>query len=108
MNTPFLGLGVYLVIIAGVAIWTFGMNRTKEAFILGSRRLGAWVIAFSERTAAESSWLILGLSGAFFASGMIEMWTVFGCVTGIIFYWLVVARQLRIDCRNLSCVHGTR
>ena len=62
MNTPFLGLVIYLVIIALVAVWTFGMNKTKEAFILGSRRLGAWVIAFSERTAAESSWLILGLS----------------------------------------------
>jgi len=96
MNTPYLGLIVYLVLIAAVAAWTFGRNRTKEDFILGGRRLGAFVIALSERTAAESSWLILGLSGAMFALGLVEMWTVFGCVGGIVAYWFVVARGLRV------------
>ena len=62
MNTPLAGLIIYLILIAFMAVWTFGMNRTKEDFILGGRRLGAWVIAFSERTAAESSWLILGVT----------------------------------------------
>jgi sodium/proline symporter len=96
MNSPLLGLVIYMILIAAVAIWTFGMNRTKEDFILGGRKLGAWVIAFSERTAAESSWLILGLSGALYAVGMLEIWTVIGCVSGIIFYWFMVARKLRI------------
>lgn len=72
------------------------MNRTKEDFVLGGRKLGAWVIAFSERTAAESSWLILGLSGALYAVGLIEVWTIIGCVSGIILYWLVIAKKLRI------------
>ena len=96
MNTPYIGLVIYLVLIAGVAVWTWGMNRTKEDFILGGRKLGAWVIAFSERTAAESAWLILGLSGAMYASGLCQIWTVIGCVWGIIFYWLVIARKLRV------------
>jgi len=51
MDSPLIGLVLYLVLMAAVAVWTFGMNRTKEDFILGGRRLGAWVIAFSERTA---------------------------------------------------------
>jgi len=38
-----------------VGVWTWGKNRTKEDFILGDRRLGAWVISFSERTSAESA-----------------------------------------------------
>jgi sodium/proline symporter len=96
MNTPLFGLIVYLLLIAAVAIRTYGMNRTKEDFILGGRRLGAWVIAFSERTAAESSWLILGLSGALYATGLLEIWTVIGCCGGIVFYWYVVARKLRV------------
>ena len=73
MNSPLVGLIVYLIIIAVVAVWTWGMNKTKEEFILGGRKLGAWVIAFSERTAAESSWLLLGLSGALYAVGMLEI-----------------------------------
>jgi len=96
MNTPIRGLVLYLLLIAGVAVWTFNKNRTKEDFILGGRRLGAWVIAFSERTAAESSWLILGLSGALYAVGLLEIWTVIGCCSGIVFYWYVIARRLRV------------
>jgi len=95
MNSPLLGLVLYLVLIAGVAVGTWRLNRTKEDFILGGRRLGAWVIAFSERTAAESSWLILGLSGALFALGLVEIWTVIGCCSGIVVYWWVIARRLR-------------
>lgn len=104
MNTPFLGLVVYAVLIAGVAIWTFGMNRTKEDFILGGRKLGAWVIAFSERTAAESAWLILGLSGALYSLGLMEVWTVVGCVSGIIFYWFVIARKLRVVSEEVGAI----
>ncbi len=96
LRSPLLGLVAYLVLIAGVAVWTFGKNTTKDDFILGGRKLGAWVIALSERTAAESAWLILGLSGALYAVGMLEIWTVLGCVLGIIFYWIVIARKLRV------------
>jgi sodium/proline symporter len=95
MNNPLLGLVLYLILMAVVAVWTWGRNRTREDFILGGRRLGAWVIAFSERTAGESSWLILGLSGAMFAIGLVEIWTVIGCCSGIAFSWLVIARRLR-------------
>lgn len=95
MNSPLLGLILYLILMAAIAVWTWGRNRTREDFILGSRRLGAWVIAFSERTAGESSWLILGLSGALFAVGLVEIWTVIGCCGGIALYWFVIARRLR-------------
>jgi sodium/proline symporter len=95
MNSPLLGLILYLVLMAAVAIWTWGRNRSKEDFILGGRRLGGWVIAFSERTAGESGWLILGLTGALYGVGMVEIWTVLGICSGIVAYWLVVARKLR-------------
>jgi sodium/proline symporter len=104
MNTPLLGLIVYLVLIAAVAAFTCGRNRTKEDFILGGRKLGPWVIALSERTAAESSWLILGLSGAMFAAGLVELWTVFGCVGGIVAYWFVVARKLRVASEEYGAI----
>lgn len=95
MNTPLIGLFAYLLLMTVVGIWTWGKNRTKEDFILGDRRLGAWIISFSERTAAESAWLILGLSGAFFSVGMVEIWTVISCVTGIILSWYIIAKKLR-------------
>jgi sodium/proline symporter len=104
MDTPLFGLFIYMVLIAAVAAWTFGKNRTKEDFILGGRKLGAWVIAFSERTAAESSWLILGLSGALYAVGFLEIWTVIGCVSGIIAYWFIIARKLRVASEEMGAI----
>jgi sodium/proline symporter len=95
MDSAYLGLVIYLVLILAVGAFTWKMNRTKEDFIIGGRRLGAWVIALSERTAAESSWLLLGLSGAVFWLGKGELWTVFGCVAGIFFSWKMIAHKLR-------------
>lgn len=104
MDTPYLGLILYMVLIAAVAAWTWGKNQSTEDFILGGRKLGGWVIALSERTAAESSWLILGLSGALYAVGLVELWTVLGCVTGIVVYWYVVARRLRVRSEELGAI----
>jgi sodium/proline symporter len=104
MDSPLIGLVLYLVLIAAVAVWAWGKNRTKEDFILGGRKLGAWVIAFSERTAAESSWLLLGLSGALYSAGMVEIWTVIGCVSGIFVYWFVVARKLRVVSETMGAI----
>ncbi|MFZ5434701.1 MAG: sodium/proline symporter [Calditrichota bacterium] len=104
LNTPVLGLIVYLIAVLAVGALTWGRNRTKEDFIIGSRRLGSWVIALSERTAAESAWLILGLSGAVYWIGMGEMWTVFGCVTGIILSWILIAKPLRTESERLGAI----
>jgi sodium/proline symporter len=104
MNSPLAGLVGYLSVIGAIGVWTWRLNRTKEDFVIGSRRLGAWVIALSERTAAESAWLILGLSGALFSVGMLELWTVVGCVAGIIASWVFVARRLRVVSERLGAI----
>ena len=104
MNESVYGLIGYLLLMIGVGVYTWGLNKTKEDFILGGRRLGAWVIAFSERTAAESSWLLLGLTGAIFAVGLGELWTVFGCVTGIILSWFIIAKKLRVKSEEYGAI----
>jgi len=104
LDTPLLGLILYLTLVLVVGAFTWRMNRTKEDFIIGGRRLGGWVIALSERTAAESAWLILGLSGAVFWIGMGEMWTVIGCVTGIILSWILIARPLRVESERFGAI----
>ncbi len=98
------GLIGYLLLMVGVGVYTWKLNKTKEDFILGGRKLGAWVIAFSERTAAESSWLLLGLTGAVFAIGFGELWTVIGCVSGIIISWFIIAKKLRIKSEEYDAI----
>ena len=61
---------LYLVLLIGVGIYTFRLNRTHEDYLLAGRKLGPWVVAFSERASGESAWLLLALPGAAITIGL--------------------------------------
>jgi sodium/proline symporter len=95
VNPLVLGIVIYSLAIVGVGIGAARLNRTLDDYLLAGRRLGPWVAAFSERASGESAWLLIGLPGLAFATGMGTVWVGVGCCTGIAFSWLVVARRLR-------------
>ncbi len=86
---------VYLVILIGVGITTFRFNKTQEDYLLAGRKLGPWVVAFSERASGESAWLLMALPGAAILIGLGEIWTVVGITSGIILSWYIIANRLR-------------
>ena len=69
--------------------------KTNADYAIAGRNLPGWVAALSERATGESSWALLGLPGAAYATGLMEVWTAIGCVAGIIFAWVVLAGRLR-------------
>ena len=69
--------------------------KSSEDYAIAGRNLPGWVAALSERATGESSWALLGLPGAAYATGLLEIWTAIGCVAGIIFAWVVLAWRLR-------------
>ncbi|MFQ6604505.1 MAG: sodium/proline symporter [Fidelibacterota bacterium] len=85
----------YLVLILVIGFITSRQTKNIKDFALGGNRLGPVVIAFSERASGESAWLIVGLPGAALMAGLLELWTVVGCVTGIILSWIIIAKPLR-------------
>jgi sodium/proline symporter len=102
MNFALLGFIFYLVVILVVGFVTYNINKSHKDFFIAGRKLNPWVVAFSERASGESAWLLLGLPGAAFASGLMEFWTALGCVSGIIFYWFFIAKALRIETERLG------
>ncbi len=64
-------------------------------YAIASRQLPGWVAALSERATGESSWALLGLPGAAYATGLTEIWTAIGCVFGIITAWVAISWRLR-------------
>jgi len=102
MNFALIGFIFYLVVILVVGFITYHINKSHKDFFIAGRKLNPWVVAFSERASGESAWLLLGLPGAAYASGLLEFWTALGCVTGIIFYWFVIARPLREETERLE------
>jgi sodium/proline symporter len=95
MNPVLIGFVVYLATILVVGTIAWRRTQSQAGFILGDRKLGPWVIAFSERASGESAWLLVGLPGAALALGFIELWTAIGCTTGILVSWTFVAPRLR-------------
>jgi len=102
MNFALIGFIFYLVVILVVGFITYNINKSHKDFFIAGRKLNPWVVAFSERASGESAWLLLGLPGAAFASGLLEFWTALGCVSGIIFYWFFIARALREETERLG------
>jgi sodium/proline symporter len=104
MNFVLLGFIIYLVLILLIGFLTFRSNKDHNDFFVAGRRLNPWVVAFSERASGESAWLLLGLPGAAYALGFLELWTALGCVLGIIFYWFVIAKGLRDESEKVEAI----
>ena len=73
-DPTFLSFLGYLVVVVLVGLLTYRFMRAPGDFFLGGRRLGAWVIAISERASGESAWFLLGLPGLAYASGVQAFW----------------------------------
>lgn len=81
-----------------IVIWGLYQGRkvkTDEDYAIAGRSLPGWAAALSERASGESSWALLGLPGAAYATGLMEIWTALGCVIGIITTWAALAWRLR-------------
>ena len=63
MDPILVGFVVYLVVVLVVGVVAYRRTQSQAGFILGDRKLGPWVIAFSERASGESAWLLVGLWG---------------------------------------------
>lgn len=95
-NIPLLIVMIlYMAIIIGWGIYQGRKVKNSSDFAIAGRKLPGWVAALSERATGESSWALLGLPGAAYATGLLEIWTAIGCVVGIIVAWAFIAWRLR-------------
>ena len=81
-----------------IAIGVYAMRKstsTSEDYMLGGRTLSPKVAALSAGASDMSGWLLLGLPGALFASGLGSAWIGIGLFVGAFFNWVLVAPRLR-------------
>jgi len=88
-------MSVYMISLIIYGIYQGRQVKTGSDFAIAGRKLPGWVAALSERATGESSWALLGLPGAAYATGLMEVWTAIGCVAGIIVAWVLLASRLR-------------
>lgn len=83
-----------LMIAIGFYAWRKSTSSTEE-YMLGGRNLPPSVAALSAGASDMSGWLLLGLPGALFASGLVQAWIGIGLLVGAFVNWIVVAPRLR-------------
>ncbi|MGR2737804.1 sodium/proline symporter PutP [Billgrantia sp. Q4P2] len=87
---------VYLLLMLGIGIVAYKRTTNLSDYILGGRTLGPWTSAISAGASDMSGWLLLGLPGAAYVSGISASWIAVGLLIGTWLNWLVVARRLRL------------
>ena len=100
MSPLILAFLTYLLLVLVISVISSRHLDSQSEFLLGGRKLPGWVLAISERASGESAWLLLGLTGAALTTGLGEIWTVIGCVAGILFLWFFLARRVRALCEG--------
>jgi sodium/proline symporter len=87
---------VYLIAMLAIGLYFYNSSGDLSDYILGGRNLGGGVAALSAGASDMSGWLLLGLPGAMYASGMSAIWIAVGLTLGAYLNWQFVARRLRI------------
>ncbi len=98
----FIVMIAYLTLLIAWGVYQGRKVKSSSDYAIAGRKLPGWVAALSERATGESSWALLGLPGAAYATGLLEIWTALGCVAGIITTWALIAWRLRDEAEKFN------
>jgi len=88
-------LAIYFLGMLAIGFWALSRTKSLDDFMLADRGLGPAVSALSAGASDMSGWLLMGLPGALYATGMVEAWIAVGLTVGAWVNWKVVAPRLR-------------
>ncbi len=91
-----LTFAAYLALMLGIGLYAWRRTANLADFVLGGRRLGSWVTALSASASDMSGWLLLGLPGYAYASGLESLWLAVGLLAGTWLNWRLMAARLRV------------
>ncbi len=92
----YISLALYFIAMLGIGLYAWKKSTDDvSGYMLGGRNLPPAVAALSAGASDMSGWLMLGLPGAMFASGMSSSWIAIGLFIGAFLNWIIVAPRLR-------------
>lgn len=88
---------LYMLIVVGIGLFfAKKAQASSENYFLGGRSLGPWVTAMSAEASDMSGYLLLGLPGLAYWTGLADAgWTCIGLALGTYLNWLIVSKRLR-------------
>lgn len=96
---------LYLAMMILIGVFFSKGNDDAGDFYLGGRKLGPFVAAMSAEASDMSSWLLLGIPGLAYLTGVADAtWTIIGLAIGTYLNWLFVAGRLRQKTEELGAI----
>ncbi len=96
-NPTLITFVIYIAAMVLIGFIAYRSTNNLSDYILGGRSLGSFVTALSAGASDMSGWLLMGLPGAVYLSGLSESWIAIGLIVGAYLNWLFVAGRLRVQ-----------
>lgn len=91
-----ISLGIYFVGMLLIGLYAYKKSTDDvSGYMLGGRGLGPAVTALSAGASDMSGWMLMGLPGAMYTTGLSSMWIAVGLTVGAYANYLLVAPRLR-------------
>ncbi len=92
-----ISLSVYFVVMLGIGLYAFKTTtEDSSGYLLGGRQLGPAVTALSAGASDMSGWMVMGLPGAMYLTGLSNVWIAVGLIVGAYINYIIVAPRLRM------------
>ncbi|WMZ62895.1 aldehyde dehydrogenase family protein [Staphylococcus pseudintermedius] len=89
-------IAIYFIILLGIGYYGYKQATSNlSEYMLGGRNIGPWVTALSAGASDMSGWMIMGLPGEVYSTGLSAVWITIGLTLGAYINYLVVAPRLR-------------
>ena len=93
----YVSLAIYFVAMLGIGFYAYrSTDNDVSGFMLGGRSLSPSVTALSAGASDMSGWMLMGLPGAMYVSGLSSAWIAIGLTIGAWLNYLLVAPRLRV------------
>ncbi|WEV77597.1 sodium/proline symporter PutP [Janibacter cremeus] len=90
-----IAIAIYFVMMLAIGYYAYTRTKNIDGYMLAERGLHPAVAALSANAADMSGWLLLGLPGAIYLSGLSASWIAIGLIIGAWLNWKYVAPRLR-------------
>lgn len=100
----YLILGIYLVMLVIIGLYSMKKTKTLGDFFLGGRKMGPWITAFAYGTTYFSAVMFVGYAGNFgWTYGLPVVWIgIANALVGTLIPWLLLAKPTRRITQNLD------
>ncbi|TDK54232.1 sodium:proline symporter, partial [Bacillus salipaludis] len=86
-----ISIGIYLAGMLLIGWYAYRKTSNLTDYMLGGRSLGPAVTALSAGAADMSGWLLMGLPGGIYVTGLASAWIAIGLTIGAYLNWKLVA-----------------